>query len=880
MTIAATHFSPAVAQVVSQGPTEQIIERARAAYGRAANAKDIEAIELWCRDSLALVLVRQREGLMDSAISLLRKNEFEEANAAFERLRKYDELNKNFEDQLCRTALPNDSQSGGVQTSQDMTLSRSEAVRGAQAAVLKEAMTPQAGLKSQATAIVTPPNSEALRDARASTIEETARLTEGPAAQASAVVTQPNSHDVRGAQAAAVEASAREGPKATTENFATVVDPRVGLARLEPPPAVAASAVPSGELDEAKNPRPAASVERPSTILGPQAPHGSLSSKAASTDLTRPQASAEATGAPERSLLSSTETPAIQSNEPAQITAQTTEAEPAPTLSGTAQPPATLAWQQPEVAPLLTAASTEAAPRPQAPLGVMEAIVPSSSGVQDGQPAAAALSESGSAPASEPREVAERPSIVSNIVQPPTTSASQRHEAASLDPESQNAESALPPKDVAKAQNPKASSPRTLPLSVALPELGVEPTIRRAERGAESNAPRSHEETRNTRAAVMEDTSPSQTQSPSPAKTGTSEAAASSLGSAEDGDHSFLVAAAEARLGAAAKSEWLDEPEKLTIQNATIDGGSDTDHASMVATTGQSPANPAAGRPESRALANVRIEEEATNPQIPAVTMGRKESSSSAGDAALSVSAAQSRPPPEPRELATIDATEDIGRAPTVPNSQESEAVSPVDAASTEAAASRQESDGTADEAEVSSTAPAPEVPPVVAAQPPQPKAGQILGTLLEPQVGRPSSTGAVGNGRGTPPVSTSKRAAAVSSAGTDVSAQKAVDRSMWIFIASPFSIDRRGRIEHDPWRGKAWRFSNISIGAAPGPSQWAEAEIASKSGTNNVKHRRAIRYATGHQRVIYHHAAVRQSNKASASAHRVDPAYPVVVPY
>src|SRR5271155_4852329 len=126
MTIAATQFPPAIAQIGSQRPVEQIIAQAHAAFSNATSAKEIEAVELWCRDSLVLLSFRERDGLMASPISLLRDNEFEEANAAFERLRRYDQSNKNIDDHACKSDVLDEGRRQTLQAAAIVTLSKSE----------------------------------------------------------------------------------------------------------------------------------------------------------------------------------------------------------------------------------------------------------------------------------------------------------------------------------------------------------------------------------------------------------------------------------------------------------------------------------------------------------------------------------------------------------------------------------------------------------------------------------------------------------------------------------------------------------------------------------------------------------------------------------
>jgi hypothetical protein len=175
MTVAAMHFSPTVAQVEYQDPVAQIIAQVRAAYGRAANAKEIAEVELWCRSSLTLLSIREREGFLDSAISLLRSKKFEEANAAFERMHRYDELDRSFDVWECSPTLSDLSLRRDIQTS--ATPAKSEALREAHSAAAQEGARQEGEREPQAPAIVTPPQSEVLREAQAAAIEKVERPT-------------------------------------------------------------------------------------------------------------------------------------------------------------------------------------------------------------------------------------------------------------------------------------------------------------------------------------------------------------------------------------------------------------------------------------------------------------------------------------------------------------------------------------------------------------------------------------------------------------------------------------------------------------------------------------------------------------------------------
>jgi len=480
MTIAATQFPPAIAQIGSQRPVEQIIAQAHAAFSNATSAKEIEAVELWCRDSLVLLSFRERDGLMASAISLLRDNEFEEANAAFERLRRYDQSNKNIDDHACKSDVLDEGRRQTLQAAAIVTLSKSEALSESKVAEGQEAKGPKDRAEAAENAETSPSGG------RQSTIANAEQSPTNPASQL------PDATSL--AKAASNEEGARpQQPAEATQKVEPstripAADVRsVAAAQSEPPLEAAKPATPLNEPREATENAGRASMvahadQSPMTptLSQPEAA-SSEEEDARSLELTEATKKAESSSPIAASVSAAQSGPrpeAAKSGSPSREPREATEnGGRASMVAHADEPSTTLESPQPEVSSLRETASPEEEARAREPVEAMENAEPSSS-----LPAAEALSVPAThsqsppevakpaTPSAGPPDAAEnagRASTLADAEQSSTTPVSQQPEVTLL-ARTAAAEEAARPQEPAEAKE-KAERSSSVPAAEALP---------------------------------------------------------------------------------------------------------------------------------------------------------------------------------------------------------------------------------------------------------------------------------------------------------------------------------------------------------------------------------------------------------------------------
>jgi hypothetical protein len=943
MIIVATQFPPAIAQISSQGPVEQIIAQTHAAFGSATSAREIEAVELWCRDSLVLLSFREREGLMTSAISLLHNNDFEQANAAFERLRRYDQLSKNTDDHDCKPDLQDEGLRQRLQASAIVTLPKSEALRVAKAAKAQDA-TPKD--RPEATDKAEPPSPIAAADARSATAAQSAPLPESAkpvtpsseprvptenAGRASMVAHAdqpsttlaspqpeaplPQETASSGEKARQQEAVARTEKPEPSSSVPAAETPSVLAAQSEPPPTAARPTTPATEREkEGEAPPSLGAMEngRPPVVkdtLSSQPEAASPAKPATSQEEAMPQEAVARTEKPEPlSSVPAVETLsvlAMQSEAPAMAAGPATaatererggEATRSPRAAEYERPPVVrdTVSSQPEAAfPTTTATSGEETGLREPP-EAREKAGPSSSA-----PAAAALLVA-TAQSAPPREAAKPTTLSSEPLGAAENSSRATTEQSSTTPASLQPEVTLsgrteaagtrePAEPTASAEplfsGPAAEDPSVAAAQSAPSPEGAKPTARWTE-------------------------SPQATENAGRAPTLAEAAELSTTPTSQQPDVTL-----SARSASSEEAARTQEPAEATKSAETSSSVSSAEEAArrlsaqgLVALAQGDIVGSRAYLQRAAEAGDVRALLALGETYDPA-TLGRIGARGIKGDAAAAreyyakalaagvVAVAQSEEPPEapkpaPPWTESPEAAENVGRAPTLadveqssttPASQESEVTLSTRTAPTEEAARAQEPAESMEKAETSPSVNAAEDLSVARPLPPRFEAAQpakIAG--IEARGSAPSSIETTEDSRRTPSISSAGEYS-IALAEPDTRHEKLLDRPSWILLSAPLLSAAPGRVERDPWRGGAWS-PNKTIGSAPGRSLWAEAEVASVSGTGNVKHHRPARYASRHQKVVYRHTAMfGQFNRARVSTHHTEPGYlgyPVFVPF
>jgi asparagine synthetase A len=88
---------------------QEIIDATHASFQKATTPEAVESIASWCRGSLAVFSIKEREGLMLAAKASIEKNDWDEANGALKRVKQLDESDKTFADLNCKPTSKDDA---------------------------------------------------------------------------------------------------------------------------------------------------------------------------------------------------------------------------------------------------------------------------------------------------------------------------------------------------------------------------------------------------------------------------------------------------------------------------------------------------------------------------------------------------------------------------------------------------------------------------------------------------------------------------------------------------------------------------------------------------------------------------------------------------
>jgi hypothetical protein len=842
MTVVAMQFPPAFAQIGSQRPGEEIIAQTHAAFSRATSIKEIEAVELWCRDNLVLLSIREREGLMTTAISRLRNHEFEEANAAFERLRKYDQSKENFDDRDCEADLQDKGPRQRLQASAITTLSKSEAVGGAKALEAEQATRS--------------------RDRT----EETVKA--GPSSAIPAAQVRP-----------------------------------VTAPQLEPPPETTNPATPSSEQPEttenARRPPTVAYVDPPSaTPAFSQLEAAPLAEVASAEEEPRSREAAEAAdehepsspnvGAEAESATAEQSEPSLGAAKPTGPTSEPREA--TKNAAGTAT-----------VAHLDHLSKRLESPWSEATSLRETASPEEEASVHEGAGATAKADGSSSIPAAEAQSAAtaqlEPPPAVAKPATPTADNAGRATtlagaEQSSTPPLSQQPEVTLSAgipsaQDASRSQEPAGATEK---------EKEKEKEKERGETSALVPAAGARLGAAAQPEPLPEVAKPA-TSSTEPPGAVESAGPVSRLAADEQSSTPPPGVAPWARIASIEDTAKPQEPAEATQRAETspsVPAAEDLPPADEQARRLSAQGLVALAQGDvvgSRAYLQRAVEAGDVRAQLalgetydPAmlVRMGARGIRGDADVArdyytkalAVGVVAAQSEPPRESSgaaenpSRASMAATTD--QPPKTPASQQPEVDQSARIAATEEASRPEELAGATEKAEPSSSVPAAEALSVARAQPPRPDGAELVkAASIESQGNAPSPIESTENGGRARLVSTTSRRV-VASADSDTPPPGMLDRPIWILLSTPLSSEASGVVERDPWRAVAWW--NTTIGAAPARSLWAAAEVASVSGASVEHSRIATRKMSRHDRPIYRYAAFRQFKKGKVGSRHTQP--------